>query len=188
MASDTRQRLIRTTNRLLRRQGYAGTGLNQLMAEADAPKGSMYFHFPGGKEQLAAAAIDDFAEWLSTHMAKRLASATSVGEAVAGFFDADLSYLERTEFREGCPVGTVALEATATHEMLAEAVQRAFGRWVGQISEALEVEGYPAEQAHGLATVVVATIEGAIVMSKGQRSTEPLAVARDTLRNLLDRR
>jgi TetR/AcrR family transcriptional repressor of lmrAB and yxaGH operons len=174
-------------NRLVRRQGYAGTGLNQLMAEADAPKGSMYFHFPGGKEELAAAAIDDFSDWLSTHMARHLAEASTVSEAVAGFFDADLTYLERTEFREGCPVATVALEAAATHEALAAAVQRAFGGWVGQLAEALEAEDYPADQAHGLATVVIATIEGAIVMSKGQRSTEPLAVARDTICNLLDR-
>ena len=72
MPSDTRDRLVRSTSRLLRTQGYAATGLNQVMVEADAPKGSMYFHFPGGKEQLAAAAVDLFAARASARLDRHL--------------------------------------------------------------------------------------------------------------------
>jgi TetR/AcrR family transcriptional regulator, lmrAB and yxaGH operons repressor len=185
VASGTRDRLIRTTSRLLRKQGYAGTGLNQVMAEAEAPKGSMYFHFPGGKQELAAAAVDSFAERTSARMAEDLAAARTVGEAVTKFFDAYIAHLERTEFLEGCAVATVAVEAAPTHKTLGDATGRALRGWTDLLAEALRAEGHPASRAHGLATLVLAALEGGIVMSKGQGSTEPLAAARDTLRALL---
>ena len=82
MASDTRDRLIRSTSRLLRTQGYAATGLNQVMAEAEAPRGSMYFHFPGGKVELAGAAVDRFAERSTARMRKILAEHDTALEAL----------------------------------------------------------------------------------------------------------
>jgi TetR/AcrR family transcriptional repressor of lmrAB and yxaGH operons len=185
MAPDTRERLLRSTYRLLRRQGYGATGLNQVVAEADAPKGSMYFHFPGGKEELAAAAIDQFAERATAALERLLAESPSVADAVGTIFDADLARLERTEFVEGCPVATVALDAAATHDALAGSVGRAFDGWIAPLAAALEAEGHPAEDAHALAVTVYAGFEGAIVLAKAQRSLEPMAVVRDQLRTLL---
>ena len=112
--------MISATGRLLRRQGYAATGLNQVMSEADAPKGSMYFHFPGGKEELAAAAVDRFAERITAKMTDLLAR-RSVADAIVGFFDSYIEYFERTEYRDGCVVATVALDEAGTHELLADA-------------------------------------------------------------------
>ena len=186
MASDTRHRLIRTTGRLLRTQGYAGTGLNQIVAEADAPKGSMYFHFPGGKAELAAAAVDRFADVMTNRLAQGLEQCETVSGAICVFFDDYIAHLERTDFSEGCAVATVALDASSQHEVLAEATSRALHQWVDLLAADLEAEGRPADEAHGLATLVVAAIEGTIVLGKGERSTEPLAVTRDTLRAILD--
>jgi AcrR family transcriptional regulator len=183
--SDTRDRLIRSTSRLLRRQGYAATGLNQVVADADAPKGSMYFHFPGGKEQLAAAAVDQFAERATNRMYRYLAENASVRDAVVAMFDAYVEHLERTRYSEGCAVATVALDAAATHDLLAEATGRALREWVDVFAAALMAEGRDATEAHGLATVIIATIEGTIVMAKGERSTEPVAAARDILATVL---
>ena len=181
----TRDRLIRTTGRLLRKQGYAATGLNQVMAEAEAPKGSMYFHFPGGKAELAAAAIDQFAGRIAARMAEDLASKRTVAGAVAKFFDDYIAHLKRTDFLEGCPVATVALESGPQHEMLGDAIDRALRGWTDLVAAALVAEGRSSAEAHALATVAMAALEGAIVMSKGQRSTEPLATSRDMLRKLL---
>ena len=185
MASDTRDRLVSTTGRLLRRQGYAATGLNQVMAEADAPKGSMYFHFPGGKEELAAAAVDRFADSVTRKLAEGLQRGPTVADAIAGFFDAYVTYMERTGYRDGCAVATVALDEASTHELLGAAAGRALRSWVDVVAAALVAEGRPDEEAHGLATVIIATIEGTIVMSKGERSTEPFVAARDTIGRLL---
>jgi TetR/AcrR family transcriptional repressor of lmrAB and yxaGH operons len=187
VASDTRERLVRTTGRLLRKQGYGATGLNQVMSEAQAPKGSMYFHFPGGKEELAAAAIDDFAARVMRRLEDGLAAADTVGEAVAAFFDDYIEHFEKTDFAEGCAVATVALDAAAAHEVLASATGRALRSWTDRFAAALEAEGHGPAQAHGLATLIIATIEGTIVMGKGERSTEPLVAVQAVLRQLLAR-
>ena len=185
MASDTRDRLVRTTSRLLRKQGYGATGLNQVMAEAQAPKGSMYFHFPGGKEELAAAAVDYFAERVTRTLEDRLEEASTVGEAVATFFDDYIEHFLHTDFAEGCAVATVALDAAAAHETLATATGRALRGWIDRFAEALEAEGRSPAEAHGLATLIVAAIEGTIVIGKGERSTEPFVAVRAVLRDLL---
>ena len=185
MASDTRDRLIRTTSRLLRKQGYGATGLNQVMAEAQAPKGSMYFHFPGGKEELAAAAVDYFAERATQRLESGLAAADTVGEAVAAFFDDYIEHLGRTDFSEGCAVATVALDAASAHETLAAATGRALRGWIDRFAEALEAEGRSPTEAHRLATLIIAAIEGTIVIGKGERSTEPLVAVQAVLRDLL---
>ena len=187
MASDTRERLVRSTSRLLRTQGYAATGLNQVMAEADAPKGSMYFHFPGGKEQLAAAAVDRFAERSSTRLDRQLTEHEMVAEAVVAIFDSYVEHLERTEYREGCAVASVALDAAASHDALAEATGRALRGWTDQVATALEAEGREPAEAHALATLVIAAIEGTVVMAKGERSTEPIEATRDALKVILAR-
>jgi TetR/AcrR family transcriptional repressor of lmrAB and yxaGH operons len=174
VASDTRDRLIRTTSRLLRKQGYGATGLNQVMAEAQAPKGSMYFHFPGGKEELAAAAVDYFAE----RATQRLESGLAV-------FDDYIEHLNRTDFSEGCAVATVALDAASAHEALAVATGRALRGWIDRFAEALEAEGRAPAEAHRLATLIIAAIEGTIVIGKGERSTEPLVAVQAVLRDLL---
>jgi TetR/AcrR family transcriptional regulator, lmrAB and yxaGH operons repressor len=185
VASDTRDRLIRTTSRLLRKQGYGATGLNQVMAEARAPKGSMYFHFPGGKEELAAAAVDHFAARVMQRLEDGLVEADTVGEAVATFFDDYVEHFQRTNFCEGCAVATVALDAASAHEALAAATGRALRGWIDRFAEALEAEGRSPAEAHRLATLIVAAIEGTVVIGKGERSTEPFVAVQAVLRDLL---
>jgi len=184
VASDTRERLIRTTSRLLRQQGYAATGLNQIVAEAGAPKGSMYFHFPGGKEELAAAALAQFAGRITVAMTDDLARSTA-SEAIGRFFDSYVTHMTRTEFVEGCAIAAVALDAASSHELLFEATSRAIRTWVDLLTDALVAEGRAAVEAHDLATLVIAAIEGTIVMAKGQRSAEPIVAARDALVRLV---
>ena len=185
MASDTRDRLVRATSRLLRTQGYGATGLNQVMAEAEAPKGSMYFHFPGGKVELAAAAVDLFADRSTARMRRILDEHDSVRDAVVAIFDSYIDHLDATAYVEGCAVASVALDASSAHDLLADAAGRAFTTWTSTLAEALEAEGRPAAEAHGLATLVIACIEGTVVMAKGGRSTEPIATTRDMLSAVL---
>lgn len=185
MPSDTRHRLIRTTGRLLRRQGYGATGLSQIIAEAGAPKGSLYFHFPGGKEELAAAAINRFADRTTAAIAGWLEEEGTVAGAVGRMFDFYIEHMPATEFAEGCAVATVALDAAASHEVLAGATERALVRWTGLLAEGLQAEGRPAAEAQNLATLIIAAVEGALVMAKGQRSTDPLTATRAALQAAL---
>lgn len=185
MATDTRSRLIRTTSRLLRKQGYAATGLNQVMAEAEAPKGSMYFHFPGGKEELAAAALDLFSERVRARMAQTLEECGSVEAAVVALFDDEIAWLKRTDFMEGCAVAAVALDTAGEHPALAEATGRGLSAWLDLFTTALEAEGRQPDEARQLASLIVVALEGIVVLGKGMQSTEAIAAARDALRVVL---
>src|SRR5277367_4918468 len=103
----SRQAFLDATGTLLRRQGYASTGLSEIVARSGAPKGSLYFHFPGGKEQLALAAMQRASEQLRDAIAAILASSDDLGEALARLLDALAAGLERSGYRDGCPIATV---------------------------------------------------------------------------------
>jgi TetR/AcrR family transcriptional repressor of lmrAB and yxaGH operons len=182
---DSRDRMIRTTGRLLRKQGYHGTGLNQIVAEADAPKGSMYFHFPGGKVQLAAEAIDAFSDRVLVALKRYVEEGGSQAEGMALYLAAVADRFEAGGYDDGCAVATVAAEAAPTEPLLAEATGRALRGWVDALTTGLESEGHKAEDAHRLASVGISIIEGAIVCARGMQSPEPLRDARLVVLDLL---
>jgi len=170
----TRGRMIDTAARLLQAQGYHGTGLGQVLAEARAPKGSLYFHFPGGKEELAAEALRRSAESWREAVLAVVHAAPSPLDAIRAVCELLATHLEASEFRDGCPIATVALEAAPTSQPLHEACAEAYRTWEGVIEERLRGEGMPAARAERIATLVLAAIEGALVLSKAARSATPL--------------
>ena len=170
----TRGRIIDTTARLLTQQGYHGTGLGQVLALAHAPKGSMYFHFPGGKEELAAEAVRRAAaEWREAVLAAVAAAANPL-RAVRAVCELLAQRLEASRFQDGCPVATIALEAAPTSDLICEATREAYASWQTLIEERLRQLEVPEARAVRLATVILAAIEGALVLAKASRSGEPL--------------
>lgn len=182
---DTRTRMVTTTGKLLQRQGFHGTGLNQVLTEAGAPKGSLYFHFPGGKEQLTAEAIAASA----AHVDQALADHDR-NDALASL-DAYLldvaALLERTAFTEGCPIATVALEVAPTSPAIGDACAAAFDLLVGRVASWIGPDGAAPAEAQRQAELVYAAIEGALVFCKARRSVEPLHSLRAQLPLLLGR-
>ncbi|MEZ5205382.1 MAG: TetR/AcrR family transcriptional regulator [Acidimicrobiales bacterium] len=164
MATDTRQRMIRSTARLIRRQGYYGTGLNDIVAEADAPKGSLYFHFPGGKVQLAAEALDLFGTNVERMLADGIVELGSASAAVAAYLDRVADGFDARGTGNGCAIAVVAAEAAPSEPALAEATSRALRLWTDGLTRQLVNEGHPELQAHALATTAIAAIEGAILL------------------------
>jgi TetR/AcrR family transcriptional regulator, lmrAB and yxaGH operons repressor len=185
MAPDTRERMVRATGRLMRDQGFHATGLNEIVATAEAPKGSLYFHFPGGKVALAAAAVDSFAAAISRYMREGLDEGTCTADAVESFLEATAARLERTEFRSGCVVATVALEAGAQEPLLGDACDRGLRDWIEILAEGLERDGFDPVDARHRAELVVATLEGAIVLAKARRDATPVRSLASTLRELV---
>jgi TetR/AcrR family transcriptional repressor of lmrAB and yxaGH operons len=177
--------MVTTTAKLLRRQGYHATGLNQIVAEAEAPKGSIYFHFPGGKEQLAAEAIAASAEYLDR--ALRACERPTALEALDEYVAKTASLLERTKFADGCPIATVVLEASLTSDQLGKACADAVELLLSRVAGWLEREGFSPEAARQRAQLVYAAIEGTMIFAKALRSTEPLTTLRRQLPQLLDR-
>lgn len=176
MTNATRDRMVATMGRLVRERGFHGTGLNRVVADCGAPKGSMYHYFPGGKDQLAAAAIAAAGEEGARAFAAafdRHRSAVSALRAVVAWMADEL---ERSEFRYGCPIATVALEVASESAPIREACDAAYRSWLAAIAAGLRAAGRAAASARADATLVLAALEGALILSRTARDVRPLRV------------
>jgi TetR/AcrR family transcriptional regulator, lmrAB and yxaGH operons repressor len=171
--NDTRERLLVTGERLFRTQGYSGTGLKQLAQEADAPWSSMYHFFPGGKQQLGAEVVRFAAERYAALIAKAFAVFPDPADAVAAMFKGEAKLLAESRFRNGCPVAAVTLDASTVEE-LRQPCAEAFDLWIGAIARGLGATGLPAKEARTLASYVLSSLEGAILLSRAEHSVAPL--------------
>jgi TetR/AcrR family transcriptional regulator, lmrAB and yxaGH operons repressor len=172
--NDTRERLLVTGERLFRTQGYSGTGLKQLAQEADAPWSSMYHFFPGGKQQLGAEVVRFAAERYAALIAKAFAVFPDPADAVAALFKGEAKLLAESRFRNGCPVAAVTLDVASTVEELRQPCAEAFDLWIGTIARGLGATGLPAKEARTLASYVLSSLEGAILLSRAEHSVAPL--------------
>jgi TetR/AcrR family transcriptional repressor of lmrAB and yxaGH operons len=184
MRPSARDAFIDTTAQLLRRQGYTGTGLNEIVARSGAPKGSLYFHFPGGKEQLALAAMQRAGGQLRDAIAAILGSSDDLGEALARLLDTLAAGLERSDYRDGCPIATVALELASDSETLRAGACTAFESWLEPLEQRLTAAGLAAPLARRRALHVLAAIEGALILARATRGLESLEAVREELRGL----
>lgn len=177
MTVPTRDRFLTAATGLLRRQGYSSTGLKQIVAESGAPLGSLYHFFPGGKQDLALQAITRTAERYEQLLDRVFAEKPDVGRATIAWFDWAAKSLEESDFANGCPIGTVACEIASTNEALRQASLAVFDSWRSRVAAQLVGAGVKKGRATRLATFAVASLEGAIILARIERSAQPL---RDT--------
>jgi TetR/AcrR family transcriptional repressor of lmrAB and yxaGH operons len=177
---DTKARLIDTTRQLLWRQGYGATGLNQIIAESDTPRGSVYFHFPGGKEELAVAALREAGAAMSDAMRKNF-ERRGLRAGLLAWVRAAGRTMRDSDWHQGCPLATVALEAAAKSEPIREVCDEAFDDIRAIFATALVAEGVDPDRAKSLATTMLSAIEGALILSRAARDVAPLASVTDEL-------
>lgn len=173
MAS-TKERFIETTCQLMEDQGYHATALNQIIEESGAPKGSLYYYFPGGKEELAAEAIQHIGDVVNQRIQCVLDNHEDPAEAVSAFIYTIAGHMEASEYAAGGPITTVALESATTSPRLNAACQAVYAQWQASFMERLRESGIDAVRARRLATLIIAALEGGIVLSRTRHSTEPL--------------
>jgi len=181
----TRDQIIETTCELLEKQGYRATGINQIIEESGAPKGSLYYYFPGGKEQFATEAINRVGQVIAKRIRTTLATFEDPGEAVAAFILKVAYHVQASNFKKGGPTTTVALEAVTTSERLNEACRATYQLWQSAFEEKLVQSGYSPARSKRLAGLIIASIEGAIVLSRTYRSVVPLEQIAAELKLLL---
>ncbi|MBU8865741.1 TetR/AcrR family transcriptional regulator [Paenarthrobacter aromaticivorans] len=184
----TKERLTESMLQLIQTSGYSGTGLNAVIEHAGAPKGSVYFHFPDGKEGLGVAAVELAAKRFETLIVEAALSADGAAEAARAAIEALTTIVSESNFRLGCPVSVVTLEMGAESERLREACATAFESWITPTAALLEADGLDAKEARALATVVVSTIEGAVIVSRAMHDTQPLISAADVVSELIKQR
>ncbi len=162
------------TQELLRRRGYAASGLGEIVARSGAPKGSLYFHFPGGKQELAIAAMERSADQLRDAMAAILDSSEDLDAGIVRLIEALAAGLEQSGFADGCPIATVALETTADSEPMRAAARAAFDSWLEVLGERMVGAGLDPAQAEQRALLVLAAIEGGLILARARRDVSPL--------------
>lgn len=173
--STTRDRMIAATARLLQRQGMAATGLTEVLEAAAAPRGSLYHHFPRGKNQLVAEAVRFSSARITRAIEAAMASPRPLPDAIRAFAAFYETSLAGSDFRDGCPVATTALEASALGAPEVEAAcAEAFAAWQEPIARRLIAEGHPPARAPELATFVIASLEGGLLLARSARSMQPL--------------
>lgn len=161
--------MLHTAAGLFRQQGYAATGLNQVLAESQAPKGSLYFHFPGGKEQLATEAVALSGTEFGARLAAELAAAPGVAAGIDAVGELLARTLEESDFREGCPVATVALDAAADSAPIREACDGTYEAWLAGLAGYLERHGAPAATSAPTAALVLSALQGALLLARVRR-------------------
>ncbi|MGW5741712.1 TetR/AcrR family transcriptional regulator [Amycolatopsis sp. NPDC003861] len=185
--TDTRQRMLDTAADLFQTQGYHATGLTQLTTAGGAPKGSLYFHFPGGKEQLAAEAVRLSSERTGALLEAILNDAPNAATGIDRAVEALANFLTESDFQRGCPIATVALDAAATSESIREACTDGYESWHGILSGYFAAQNLSAERADELATIVLAAIEGGLLLARTRRDLAPLRAVAAHLHTTLDR-
>lgn len=175
--SSTRQRIVETSAELFRRQGYNGTGVKQIVEAAKAPFGSVYHFFPGGKEELGAEAIRLSGALYELLIPAVFDPAPDLITGVRGFFNAAAEHLRETDYLDACPIATVALEVSSTSETMRQACAEVFERWIAAGAARHTETGLSEKTARELTIGLLAALEGAFVLARALRSTEPLEVA-----------
>ncbi|MGW4797300.1 TetR/AcrR family transcriptional regulator [Nonomuraea sp. NPDC004297] len=169
---ETRGRLLDAAQELIEAGGYSAAGLNQVIAASGMPRGSLYFHFPGGKEQLVAEALRRAGRELGRAIDDLAGSAPDAAALVAGVLKLLGDRLEASGWRKGCPVATVALEMAAGNDALQQVCAEVYDSWESPLRERLAADGRP--DAADVAATVLALVEGALLLARARRSREPL--------------
>ena len=162
---DTKDIILQSATRLFQRQGYNGTGLNQIIEESGAPKGSIYYHFPNGKEEIALEAISVMRKLLLEGAEKDLSGRNSAVEAFE-FYVNNIAYVfDSGDCVEGLSIGLIASETASTHEKLRYACEMVFKDWQSLYADILEQYGVEKARAVELGITITAMIEGACLLS-----------------------
>lgn len=169
-----REQIIETTCQLIEIQGYSATGLNQILAESGTPKGSLYYYFPDGKDSLIEEAIEHTRGMVAARLEEGMEAHASARVAIPTFIRNLAYHVQASGFQSGGPITAVALEAVSTNERLNKACRQAYQQWQAIIERKLAADDYGPVRAKRLATVVIALIEGAIILSRSERDVAPL--------------
>jgi TetR/AcrR family transcriptional repressor of lmrAB and yxaGH operons len=184
-ATDSKGKTLAAAVKLFRQQGFHGTALHDILAAGGSPRGSLYFHFPGGKEEIGEAALTIAGEAVRQGIEKAAEASENAEIFLMRIVRSMAADLERSDYRDGCPIATTALETSAQSEVLGAATRTAFQKWELEIKRGLERFGMKPDDAELIATLVLSQVEGALLLARTYRSLEPLRRAEQALKLLV---
>ena len=184
--TDSRSRMIHAAAELFRQRGYHATTFSDVVRDSGAPRGSTYFHFPGGKAELAREAIaraGDEVEEIVDQAARHADDPASLIRAMAQILT---SRLERSGYQSGCAIATMVLELAPRDEAFSADFDSVFARWRAALVSRFEPLGIAPGRAAALADLVISALEGALLLSRAARSTEPFNTTIEALISAID--
>jgi TetR/AcrR family transcriptional repressor of lmrAB and yxaGH operons len=184
-ASDSKGKTLAAAAKLFRQQGYHGTALQDILAAAGSPRGSLYFHFPGGKEEIGETALTLAGEATRQAIARAAEASESAEMFLVRLARGMAADLERSDYKEGCPIATTALETASQSVRLGAATRGAFQKWELEIKRGLFRFGMSAGDADLIATMVLSQLEGALLLARTYRSLEPIRRAEQAVKLLV---
>lgn len=181
----SRERLIQTTGRLLQEKGYHGTGLKDILKLSETPSGSLYHHFPDGKEELTAAAIQNAGERLEKQIQAAVENHPHLYGALQEFTNHLAQELIASGYQKGCPIATVVLEVAADNDRIQKVCSITYLKWQNLLSTLLQKSGMEENRVEAVSILLLAAVEGALVLCRAHRSVEPLEAVRTQLEGIL---
>jgi AcrR family transcriptional regulator len=172
----TRERILDATSGLFRVRGYTGTGMKQVVARAEAPFGSVYHFFPGGKEQLAGEAIERAGRHYHDLVLAVFDAEADVVAGTRAVFDGAGEVLRVSGYEDACPIATVALEVASTNDTLRQVTADVFAEWIDVGAQRFAEMGVSPDVARELVTVTIAALEGGFLLCRAAKSTDAMRV------------
>lgn len=174
MTNTTREEMILGTIELLRENGLRGTSVRDVVERSGAPRGSIYHHFPGGKTQMVEEAVAAAGGAIAAAF-DHLEADGDPAAGLSSMIDYFKGVLVASDFRAGCPIAAVAAETDPTEDhRISDSAARIFGQWHERLAKGLVDNGATATRAQTVATMAIASTEGALLMCRAERSTKPL--------------
>lgn len=181
----TRDRLVAAMLDALRTRGYHGVGLAELLTAAQAPKGVLYHHFPGGKAELAVRAVESVVAKLGADLDKVLQRTGDPVDALGAWMGSAQRVLAGSGFASGCPLATIALESTPDDDAIRAALAEGFASIRTRLADALAGAGIAQAQARGAAALIVSAYEGALLQARVAGSVQAMRDTSEALIGLL---
>lgn len=169
----TRDRMLLSAVELIRERGVAGATIDAILARSDAPRGSVYYHFPGGRSQIITESIGFAGAWI-TNMIAGAAAAKDSHQMLHGVVESWKKTLKYSNFEAGCPMMAVAVDGIAEDPTLRAPTADVFTQWRVALTTQLIADGVDAERSRRFANMAIASIEGAVLLCRVDQSTGPL--------------
>jgi TetR/AcrR family transcriptional regulator, lmrAB and yxaGH operons repressor len=180
--SDSREQMIKAGRRLYSARGYVGTAFSDVLAESGAPRGSVYFHFPGGKDEFAGEVVVAHGRSANAGLARLAAACSTPQQLLVGYLEAARDHAVATGYREGCPIGAVVLEGAHASPALLASAREALASSIALLAGLLVERGAGEADAHRWATAAITGFEGALIVSRALRDPAPFDSLIDSLR------
>jgi len=182
----TRKKIIDTVIELLKVKGYNGVGLQEIINESGTPKGSLYFHFPGGKKEIVETAIKQHGENIDKYFQMVFLGTEDLSIAFKKVIKFWINELESSNFTKGCPIANTTVDLPSIANTTQEICASCFYRMKDVMAERLRRNGMNPAEAEKQATFVLSSLVGAVIMSKAYRNTEPLTMLTERMPRFLE--